>query len=78
MNDVNVVLLSDGELYDIIVDVVGDETSLEFCALSDYYLQDNTLDAAMQINGVDWNTMQDLVDEVEERAAEKRERKNDE
>jgi hypothetical protein len=71
------VFLSDGEMYDIIVDVVGDETSLEFCALSDYYLEDESLDAAMKMNGVLWDDMEPLIDEVEEKAKALREEKGE-
>lgn len=71
----NTVFLGDGEMYDIIVDVVGDETSLEFCALSDYYLEDNTLDAAMRLNGVSWSDIEPLIDEVEDKASALRDEK---
>lgn len=72
------VFLGDGEIYDIIVDVVGDETSLEFCALSDYYLEDNTLDAAIELNGVCWSNVEPLIDEVEEKASALRDEKRQE
>lgn len=72
------VFLSDGELYDIIVDVVGDETSLEFCALSDYYIEDNNLDAAMRTNGVLWSDIDPLINDVEEQASALREEKHQE
>lgn len=77
MNNINVVLLSDSELYDIIVDVVGDETSLEFCTLSSYYLDDNTLDASMELHGTHAEDINPLIDEVEERAAEYREQQRE-
>jgi hypothetical protein len=66
------VFLSDGEMYDLIVEVVGDETSLEFCTLSDHYLDDNDLDLSMRANGTTWEDIQPLVDEIEEKASEKR------
>lgn len=75
MNDLDVTLLSNGELYDIIVEVVGDETSLEFCTLSDYYLDDNDLDLAMRSHGTDWATISPLIDEVEAKAKAKRKQK---
>jgi len=72
------VFLGDGEMYDIIVDVVGDETSLEFCALSDYYLEDNTLDAAIELSGVRWANVEPLIDEIEEKASALRDEKRQE
>lgn len=75
MTNADVVLLSNGELYDIIVEVVGDETSREFCTLSDYYLEDNDLDLAMRSHGTDWDTISPLIDEVEAKAKAKREQK---
>lgn len=60
--------LSDDELYDIIVDVVGDDTSREFCALQDYFLRDNDADLALRAHGIDPDRMMDLIDEVEQQA----------
>jgi hypothetical protein len=64
-------LLSDGEMYDVIVDVVGDETSLEFCTLTSYYIDGNDLDAAMRANGTQWDTINELTSEVDGKAREK-------
>jgi len=72
VNDLNTTLLRDGQMYDIIVDVVGDETGLEFCTLVDYYLEDNDLDLCMNVYGTHWEDIKPLIDEIEERAAEKR------
>jgi len=63
-------LLDESELYDVIVDVVGDETSLEFCTLVDYYLEDNDLDLCMRAHGTDWDTIKPLVEDVDEKAQE--------
>lgn len=71
------VFLTDGEMYDIIVDVVGDETSLEFCALSDYFIEDESLDAAMSMNGLLWDDIEPLIEDVEEKATELREEKRE-
>lgn len=68
-------MLSDGEMYDVIVDVVGDETSLEFCTLTSYYIDGNTLDAAMSENGTRWDVINELTSEVDEKASEKIEEK---
>ena len=65
-------LLSDAEMYDIIVDVVDDETSLEFCTLTAYYLDDNGLDVSMRAHGTNWRDIKPLLDEIEERAEERR------
>jgi len=72
MPNTSTALLGRGKLYDVIVDVVGDETSLEFCTLSSYYLDDNDLDTAMRANGTHWDDTQPLVEEVDERAKELR------
>lgn len=71
-------LLDDGDMYDIIVEAVGDETSLEFCTLVDHYLEDNDLDLCMRANGTSWDDIKPLTDEVERLAAEKREAGSDE
>lgn len=70
MNDTT--FLRDGEMYDLIVDVVGDETSHEFITLTEYYLDNNSLDTAMRANMADWSDIKPLVDEIEERATEAR------
>lgn len=72
MKDIDVVLLSHGEKYDLIVDIVGDEGSLEFCTLVDFYLDDNGLDVSMRANGTSWSEIKPLIDEFEERAKEMR------
>lgn len=69
------ILLDDGEVYDIIVEVVGDENSLEFCALVDLHLEDRDMDAALAMNGLTYHDLRPLVDEVEEKATELREQK---
>lgn len=74
---VDTTLLGDGEMYDLIVDVVGDETSLEFCTLSEHYLDGNDLDISMRANMTDWEDIKPLVNEVEERAAELRKKKRE-
>lgn len=68
MNETN--FLDDGELYDLIVEVVGDEASLEFCTLIDIYLDGNGTDASMRANGTDWTTIRPLIAEMEEKAQE--------
>lgn len=69
--DVSTTLLSDDELYDIIVDVVGDDTSREFCALQDHFIRENDAQLVIQTYGVDADDFMDLVDEVEDRAETK-------
>lgn len=64
--------LSDAEMYDIIVDVVGDERSLEFCTLTAYYLDDNSLGASMWEHGTNWRDIKPLLDDIEERVEERR------
>ena len=64
-------MLSNGEMYDVIADIVGDETSLEFCTLTSYYLDGNDLDTAMRANGTHWETINELTSEVDEKAREK-------
>jgi|GEM_PF-3439894 len=75
MSDLDVALLSHGEKYDLLVDVVGDETSLEFCTLSSYYLDGNDLDTAMRANGTNWNDIKPLTDEFKKRAEKRRAKK---
>ena len=70
MNDTT--FLRDGEMYDLIVDVVGDETSHEFATLTEHYLDDNSLDIAVRANMTDWDEIKPLVDEIEERATKAR------
>jgi len=70
---VDTTLLDDGEMYDLIADVVGDETSLEFCTLSEYYLHGNDLDVCMRAHMTDWTDIKPLLDEIEERAEKRRE-----
>jgi hypothetical protein len=70
MHNIDTTLLGSGEMYDLIVDVVGNETSLEFVTLTSYYLDGNDLDTAMRANGTDWRTIKPLVEEIEERAGQ--------
>lgn len=71
MGNTATALMHDGDLYDLTVEVVGDETSLEFVTLSDYYLDNNDLDLAMRANGTDWETIKPLVDEIDSKAQER-------
>lgn len=70
-------MLSSGEMYDVIVDVVGDETSLEFCTLTSYYIDGNDLDTAMRANGTQWETINELTSEIDEKANKKLKQKQE-
>lgn len=69
-------MLSHGEEYDLIVDVVGDEDSLEFATLSAHLLDGDSLDASMALYGTNWEDINPLLEEYEENARELRKQKN--
>lgn len=71
MTNTATALLSDSELYDVIIDVVGDETSLEFCTLTTHYIDGNDLDTAVRANGMLWEDVKPLAREVDEQATAK-------
>jgi len=73
MHSLHTTLLDDDTLYTIIANVVGDETSREFCTLTEHYLNDSNLDTAAQAHGTDWNTIKNLADEIETQARKHRE-----
>lgn len=70
-------LLSDGEMYDVIHEAVGDETSLEFVTLTSHYIDGNDLSTAMRANGTNWDEINELTNKVDELAKQKLNDKQD-
>lgn len=68
MSDIHTTLLDDDVLYDLIVDAVGDDTSHEFCALADYYLEDESLTAVTRIHAVDVEDLDPLIHTIQQKA----------
>lgn len=63
--------LSDTDLYDLIVEAVGDETSLEFCALTEWLIDGNDLDLVCRAWGMSASDLRESRKEIERLAAEK-------
>lgn len=63
----NVSLATDEMVLEAIIDVVGDDTSHEYCALQDYLIRENELGMVSRSYGISASDLTDLAEDVNSR-----------